>query len=173
MDDHYNQVMKAREKAGTDPRLYFAYSTVLDPTAFATWKDQHGYDFFTLPEGKLGEAVDTALVFDFPSRFWGGRVAGLSPAPGSTVWGRVFEIAGKDWPIVAHKEGGVTGMAVEVPVKVSVGGEMVSAVAFTTNPNRVSTDGPVSQQFVEALLRGAQASGLPVAWHQHLAKITK
>ena len=119
MDDHYNQVMKAREKAGTDSRLYFAYSTVLDPTAFATWKDQHGYDFFTLPEGKLGEAVDTALVFDFPSRFWGGRVAGLSAAPGSTVWGRVFEIAGKDWPIVAHKEGGVTGMAVEVPVKLS------------------------------------------------------
>ena len=173
MDSHHDQVMKAIAKAGTGTRLYFAYSTVLDPEAFATWKQQHGYDAFKLPEGKLGEAVDTTLVFDFPSRFWGGRVAGLAPAEGQTVYGRVFEVAEKDWPIVQHKEGAVTGMAVEQPLDVKVGDAVVEATAFITNPARVNSDGPVSAQFVQALQRGAKASGLPEAWVAKLAELAK
>jgi gamma-glutamylcyclotransferase len=173
MDSHHDQVMKAIAAAQGGTRLYFGYSTVLDPAAFATWRDQHGYDFFSLPEGKVGEAVDTTLVFDFPSRFWGGRVAGLAPKAGESVHGRVFEIAAKDWPIVQHKEGAVTGMAVEAPVKVRVGGELLEATAFVTNPARVSTDGPVSAQFVEALVRGARAAGLPEAWLTRLAALAK
>lgn len=173
MDSHHEQVMKAREAAQGGTRLYFGYSTVLDPEAFATWRDQHGYDFFTLPEGKLGEALDTTLVFDFPSRFWGGRVAGLAPKPGETVHGKVYEIGAKDWPIVQHKEGAVTGMAVEAPVKVRVGGEVLEATAFVTNPSRQSSDGPVSAQFVEALKRGAKAAGLPEAWTARLAELAK
>ncbi|NPC86982.1 gamma-glutamylcyclotransferase, partial [Pyxidicoccus fallax] len=72
MDSHYDQVMKARQ--GADPsatRLYFAYSTILDRAAFDEWKQQHGYGFFELPEGRLAEAVDVDLVYDFPSRWWG------------------------------------------------------------------------------------------------------
>jgi len=34
MDSHYDMVMKAREKADDTPRLYFAYSTILDRCAF-------------------------------------------------------------------------------------------------------------------------------------------
>lgn len=173
MDSHHEQVMKARAAAEGGTRLYFGYSTVLDPEAFAAWRDQHGYDFFSLPEGKLGEALDTTLVFDFPSRFWGGRVAGLAPKPGETVHGRVYEIGAKDWPIVQHKEGGVTGMAVEAPVKVRIGGEVVEATAFVTNPARRSSDGPVSAQFVQALVRGAKASGLPEAWLSRLSELAK
>ena len=85
MDSHYDQVMKKRDEAGTGIKRYFAYSTILDRTAFLEWRSQHGYDFFELPEGKLAEATDLALVFDFPSRFWGGRVAGLKDEAGSSV----------------------------------------------------------------------------------------
>lgn len=173
MDSHHDQVMKAIAKAGTGMRLYFAYSTVLDPEAFATWKQQHGYDSFKLSEGRLGEAVDTTLVFDFPSRFWGGRVAGLAPQEGEVVHGRVFEVSEKDWPIVQHKEGAVTGMAVEQPLDVRIGNEVVEATAFITNPARQSSDGPVSAQFVEALRRGARASGLPAAWLEKIAVLAK
>lgn len=164
MDAHYDQVMRARQAAGNGTRLYFAYSTVLDRPAFEEWRAQHSYEFFDLPEGRLAEATDVALVYDFPSRWWGGRVAGLADQAGASVWGRVFEIAEQDWPIVRHKEGAVTNMCVERQVTVKVGDETLEATAFTTNPARASTVGPVSAPFVEALVRGARSAGLPDAW---------
>jgi hypothetical protein len=173
MDSHYDQVMKKREAAGQGVRRYFAYSTILDRTAFLEWRSQHGYDFFELPEGKLAEALDVEIVFDFPSRFWGGRVAGVKDAPGSSVHGRLFEIPEKDWAVIQHKEGAVTGMCVEKPVKVRVGGEVIEATAFATNPARASGDGPVSAPFVEALTRGARSAGLPDAWLSKLSASAK
>jgi hypothetical protein len=164
MDSHHDLVMKARAQAGQGTRRYFAYSTILDRSAFVEWRDQHGYDFFELPQGQLAEALEVGLVYDFPSRWWGGRVAGLTDAPAASVWGRVFEIAEKDWPIIQHKEGAVTGMCVERTVTVRVDGVPVEAVAFTTNPSRASSEGPVSERFVEALVRGATAAALPESW---------
>lgn len=165
MDAHHDIVMKAREGAGDAPaRRYFAYSTILDREAFLEWRSEHGYGFFDLPGGTLAEALDVALVYDFPSRWWGGRVAGLEDRPGASVHGRVFEIAGKDWPIVQHKEGAVTGMSVEREVRVRVDGRETTAIAFVTHPARRSADGPISTRFVDALVRGATAAGLPEAY---------
>ena len=165
MDAHYDIVMKAREQAGQGSRFYFAYSTILDRAAFEEWRAQHSYQFFDLPEGRAGEAVDLTLVYDFPSRWWGGRVAGLSDAKGRAVHGLVFEIAEKDWPIIQHKEGAVTGMCVERAVQVKLAdGKVLDAIAFTTNPQRSATDGPVSERFVEAIVRGAEAAKLPAEW---------
>jgi len=179
MDAHHDIVMKARAAAGEGTVRYFAYSTILDRDAFLEWRDQHGYQFFDLPKGEAGEVQDMALVYDFPSRWWGGRVAGLSDAKGSRVCGLVFEIAQKDWPIIQHKEGAVTGMSVEKPVKVKLASGatihpthsapgLIDAVAFATNPSRQATDGPVSERFVEALVRGARSAGLSEAWVQSL-----
>ncbi|MHB8420739.1 MAG: gamma-glutamylcyclotransferase [Myxococcales bacterium] len=162
MDSHYDLVTQRRAVlAGAPARRYFAYSTVLDRAAFEEWRAQHGYDAFQLPEGTVAEALDVDLVYDFPSRWWGGRVAGLADRAGSSVFGRLFEIPGADWPIVEHKEGAVTGMCLERGVRVRAGGEVVEATAFITNPARASFDGPISQRFVEALTRGARAAGLP------------
>jgi len=165
MDSHYEQVMAAREKlVEGPPRAYFAYSTVLDPAAFAEWRQQHGYDFFDLPPGQPVEGLDLGLVYDFPSRWWGGRVAGLEDRPGSVVHGVLFEIAPRDWPVVQHKEGVITRMCVEREVRVrTAAGERI-ATAFTTAPTRRSTEGPVSPRFVEAIVRGARAAGLPEGW---------
>jgi gamma-glutamylcyclotransferase len=168
MDSHHDMVMKAREQADETPRLYFAYSTILDRAAFLEWRSQHGYDFFDLPAGQMAEALDVSLVYDFPSRWWGGRVAGLRDAPGQTVKGLLFEIAGKDWPIIAHKEGAITQMCVERKVRVRVDGQEQEAIAFTTNPRRATAEGEISQRFVDALVRGAQSSGLPEAWVEQL-----
>ncbi len=169
MDSHYDQVMKARETAGKGVRQYFAYSTILDRAAFVEWRSQHAYEFFDLPTGELAEAIDVALAYDFPSRWWGGRVAGLVDQPGATVHGRLFEISELDWPIISHKEGGVTQMSVERPVKVKVGDKVIDAIAFATNPKRQSMDGAISPRFVEALVRGATAAGLPAAWISSLS----
>ncbi len=164
MDSHHQQVTEARRRAGAGTRLYFGYSTILDRAAFEEWRAQHGYQDFQLPEGRVAKAEELTLVYDFPSRWWGGRVAGLAPAPGQAVWGRVFEIAERDWPVIQHKEGAVTGMCVERPVRLLVEGQSLEATAFTTNPLRASAEGPVSPRFVEALARGAAAAGLPAEW---------
>ncbi len=166
--------MKSREEAdASSTRKYFGYSTILDRAAFDEWRAEHGYTFFRLPDGEVGEAVDVDLVFDFPSRWWGGRVAGLVDRPGSSVFGRVFEVSGKDWPIIQHKEGAVTGMCVERTVRVRVGGREVEATAFTTRPERASLDGPVSTRFLEALTRGARAAGLPPAYVDRIPAAAK
>jgi len=173
MDAHRDQVMRLRaelERQGAPPRRYFAYSTVLDQAAFEAWRAEHGYGEFSLPPGILAEATDVDLVYDFPSRWWGGRVAGLVDRPGATIQGRLFTIAGTDWPIVMHKEGAISGMCVERTVQVVAGGERLEATAFTTNPARASLDGPISPRFVEALVRGARAAGLPEAYVARLAR---
>jgi gamma-glutamylcyclotransferase len=171
MDSHYDQVMKARDAADPNAtRLYFAYSTILDRAAFEEWRAQHAYEFFDLPEGKLAEAVDVELVYDFPSRWWGGRVAGLKDAPGERIFGRLFEIHGKDWPIIQHKEGAVTSMCVERLVRVRVEGQELQATAFVTSPRRAATEGPISQRFIDALVRGAQSAGLPAEYIERLRR---
>jgi hypothetical protein len=172
MDAHFDQVMRLRAdlaRREAPPRLYFAYSTVLDRTAFEAWRTEHGYGSFELPEGAVAEALDVDLIYDFPSRWWGGRVAGLADRPGASVFGRLFTVAGIDWPIVQHKEGAITGMCVERPVRVLTGGERLEATAFATSPERASLEGPVSARFVEALVRGARAAGLPGAYVARLA----
>ncbi len=171
MDSHHDQVQRAREAASATPRLYFGYSTILDAPAFDEWRTQHGYQDFALPEGRLAEALDVDVVFDFPSRFWGGRVAGLKDSPGSSVFGLLFEIGGKDWPIIEHKEGAVTRMCVEKQVRVRAGGQELQATAFVTAPLRKNVAGPVSQRFVEAWLRGAEKSGLPEAYRRHISEL--
>jgi hypothetical protein len=45
-----------------------------------------------------------------------------------------------------------------------VGDKVVEATAFTTLPERRSNEGPVSEQFVQALVRGARSAGLPEAY---------
>jgi hypothetical protein len=162
MDAHYSKVMKAREdvtEQGT--KLYFAYSGVLDKEAFNQWRLEHSYEFFNLPEGQVVSAEGIDLIFDFPSRWWGGRVAGLVDKPGSSVFGLLFEIPVKDWPVVQHKEGVVTGMSIERVVKVKSGDREIEAIAFTTAPARSSILGPVSEDYIQALVRGAKQACLP------------
>ena len=60
-------------------------------------------------------------------------------------------------------------MSVERPVKLRVCDRPLDAVAFATNPRRVSVEGPVSPRFVEALVRGASAAGLPQEWIARLS----
>ena len=91
----------------------------------------------------------------------GGRVAGLVEKQSSSVFGRLFEISAKDWPVVQHKEGVITGMSIELKVNVTIDNKVVEAIAFTTTPTRASTIGPISERFIDALIRGATHSGLP------------
>ena len=143
-------------------KLYFAYSSALDETAFNEWKTQHGFHTFSLPEGRKAVAQGERLVFDFPSKFWGGRALGLESDSMSRAQGFVFKIDEANWGIIQHKEGVVTGSAIEKKISVLIDGSAnpVEATAFVTNPNRRSIEGPVSERFVEAVRRAYQSRGL-------------
>lgn len=171
MDAHYHKVMQARDAiTETGKKYYFAYSAgVLDRPAFEKWRKEHSYEFFDLPQGQVAEAKNIDLIFDFPSRWWGGRVAGLVDKQGASIFGRLYEISAKDWPVVQHKEGVVSGMCIERTVKVLVDGKELEAIAFTTAPEKTRTDGPISQRYVDALVQGAKQSKLPESYVSSLS----
>lgn len=143
---------------------YFCYSSALDTEALEIWKSQHGYPLFKLEEGDRVTLPGYELVFNFPSRFWGGRVAGLKIAsdPKKSVEGILFSIPDELWPAVEHKEGVVTGAsaAIEISVRKS-DGKMVQALAFTTHPSRESLEGPISQTFTQVILKAYAHWKLP------------
>lgn len=169
MDSHYHQVMGQREKiTSTGKKFYFAYSSILDQEAFKVWAEEHSYQFFQLPKGEVAYLENTKLVFDFPSRWWGGLVASLGTEVGHRVYGIVFEVPEKEWPIVQHKEGFITNMCVETKVLAHTEKGIVEATAFVTNPSRSNTQGQISHRFIEALISGAMQSGLPGTYIQEL-----
>jgi hypothetical protein len=61
-------------------------------------------------------------------------------------------------------------MCVERLVRVRVEGQELQATAFVTSPRRASTEGPISQRFIEALVRGAQSAGLPADYLERLRR---
>lgn len=78
---------------------------------------------------------------------------------GANVYGLLFEIPIKDWPIIQHKEGVVTGMSIQKrTINVQVDDLTVEATAFVTSPDRANLSGPISNRFLEALIRGAEQS---------------
>lgn len=172
MDAHYHIVMNARENIkDTENRYYFAYSSVLDRDAFLEWRNEHSYFFFDLPKGSVAKALDIDLVFNFNSRWWGGRVAGLEKKKNSCVYGVLFDIPAKDWPVVQHKEGFITGMCIELPISVEVDNQIINATAFSTSPERATSQGPISSEYIKTLIRGAQSCELPMEYIEKLRTI--
>ena len=46
--------------------------------------------------------------------------------------------------------------------------EELDAIAFVTSPSRRSFDGPISERYLQALLRGMKQSGLPADYIESL-----
>ena len=55
-------------------------------------------------------------------------------------------------------------------MRVRVEGQELQATAFGPAPRRASTEGPISQRFIEALVRGAQSAGLPADYLERLRR---
>jgi hypothetical protein len=63
-------------------------------------------------------------------------------------------------------------MCVPREVRVRVGSNVCTATAFTTHPARASMGGPISAPYVAALVRGAEAAGLPAAYVERLRALS-
>jgi hypothetical protein len=151
---------------GTRPTLedsvrpYFAYSTTLDPAGMAS----------VLGTGLVAEALDVEIIYDQPSATWGGRIAGLASQKGQSVYGLFFEVPVERWPRVRKHEAETTGASEEctVWVRLPAEGRVIQATAFTTAPSHSSSEGQVSERFVDALVEAAARARLPESYLEKL-----
>ncbi len=153
---------------------WFVYGSSLDREAFRAWAGEHGYappDFSRAFPARLD---GWRLCFDVASRYWGGAAGSLAPAPGRSVEGLALPMPGAARGLADHKEGAVSGLYRPHPVSVAplAGGEPVAAVAWLSSPDRrLPAEQPPAAAWLEAVIRGARASGLSPAWIAELERL--
>lgn len=168
-------VGKAHEaRAASAPFHWFVYASSLDRDAFAAWCTEHGYRLPDLSAAVPVRLDGYRLSWDIASRFWGGAVASLAEAPGQHVEGLAVPMAAEARGLVDHKEGAISGLYEPFAVRVVplAGGDAVSAFAYRgVAGRRLREEQPPSPGFLDALIRGARASGLSAAWVAGLAAL--
>jgi hypothetical protein len=158
---------------------YFAYGSILDADHFADWAKEHGYEGRTLEEGRPAVLDDWELTLSVPSRYWMGAVGTIEPRPGSSVYG-VLYVLDDDWAdMIRHKEGVASGLyrEAECEVRLWMGGgdestiQLLSASAFRAAEGKSSASPTaVSQRWLDIVLRGGAAHGLPDLWLAELKR---
>ena len=169
-----NVVGRAHEAPSSAPFTWFVYGSSLDAAAFAAWARDHGYRLPDLSRARPARLRDHRLVFDAPSRMWGGPVASLAPSPGDEVEGLAVPMPGGARGLVDHKEGAVSGLYEPFEVTLDTADGPVHALAFrVAAERRLPADGPPSPGYLEVMLRGARAAGLSPAWIERLESLRR
>ncbi|HKA88406.1 MAG TPA: gamma-glutamylcyclotransferase family protein [Haliangiales bacterium] len=157
---------------------YFCYGSSLDAQHFAGWANEHGYGSRSLGEGQPAMLSDYELSLTVPSRYWMGAVGTLAPRPGAVVHGVLYALANDDADMIRHKEGVASGLYREIDVEVEVGAgpattlQLVRGHTFVAAPERTSAAPPApSRRWLESVVRGGRAHGLPAAWTDELARL--
>ena len=103
------------------------------------------------------------LAFDAWSNRRGGLVADVLPAPGSEVWGVLWQVTEEHAEALDRYEGVARGQYRRENVRVeSPNGERLEAFAYVIcNP---AEEGPTTDAYRALLLEGAREHDLPFAW---------
>jgi cation transport regulator ChaC len=134
--------------------LYFAYGSNMDPVQMRS----------RAPGARaLGPArlPGWRLTFTRDSPGWGGGVGHIEPDPTDEVWGVLWEVTEEDLRSLDDYEGVDVGAYVRDRVTVSHAGREVEAIVYLAVPRGFKAP---SRRYVEALVRGAEAHGLPPAY---------
>lgn len=169
-----NVVGRAHQAGGGAAFTWFVYGSSLDAGAFGDWARDHGYRVPDFSAARPARLPGWRLAFDAPSRMWGGPVASLREAPGEAVFGLAVPMPGEARGLVDHKEGAVSGLyeAVEVTLETDAG--PVPALAFrVAAARRLPAEGPPAPAYLDVMLRGARAHGLPAAWIDRLETLQR
>jgi gamma-glutamylcyclotransferase len=153
---------------------YFAYGSNLDAGHFADWTREHGYEGFVLENGQPAVIDDYELALSVPSKYWAGAVGTIVPRPGGAVYGVLFELGPADVEKIRHKEGVASGLyrEIEVEARIWIPGsdetatlQILDAAAFVAADGRTVDPPPApSSRWLEAVIRGGRAAGLPESW---------
>ena len=109
---------------------------------------------------------DYQLDFSLRSKRWTGYAAGIIPAPGAEVWGRLWEMDVAQLEILDEFEAAYTRLEVTVeriqPEKDVVRTEPVSALTYIVRPERRDhTGGAPVPEYLNHMVVGAEACGIP------------
>jgi gamma-glutamylcyclotransferase len=150
---------------------WFIYGSSLDVDAFAAWAREHGHRVPDFTQAIPARLDGWRLAFDVRSRFWGGAVGSLLPAPGESVEGIALPLGDDARGLVDHKEGAVSGLyaAFAVEVVPLAGGPALSAIAYrAADDRRLPVEEAPARNWLEVVLRGAERFGLSDRYRQAL-----
>lgn len=156
--------------------VWFVYGSSLDREAFRAWAAEHGYALPDASRAFPARLDGWRLAFDVASRYWGGAVGSLVPEAGRFVEGLALPMPGAARGLADHKEGVVSGLYRPQPVEVTplTGGPPVAAVAYLASPDRrMPAEEPPAAAWLDAVIRGARASGLPPGWIAGLERLRR
>lgn len=135
--------------------LYFAYGSNMSPA--------------TIRERVVGATpAGTALLrhhrlaFTLPSKRWTGRAADVLPAPGSGVWGVLWELP--DWGALDEFEKRYDRAEFDVLRfgQRDQAGILTRAFTYTVKPeHRAADEAPPAAAYLERMIQGAQHGDLP------------
>lgn len=153
--------------------LYFAYGSNLNP-------DQMRHRCPAHKVVGMAALHEHRLAFPLTSHDWGGGVAGVVPAHGSTVWGIVYELSDEDLASLDRYEGyrgagdqhnlyDREGVFVELtrPEDGSIPRRVRAACYFA----RPSNPAAPSRRYLDAILAGARHHRLPDEYVAALAAL--
>jgi len=105
------------------------------------------------------------LAFTLPSMRWTGRAADLLPHVGGQTWGVVWSLT-DEHALDPYEQ---RYNRVRIPVFRSDTEQPIDAFTYTVKPeNRVIPEDLPAPAYVERMLTGARAGGLPSHWLRHL-----
>jgi gamma-glutamylcyclotransferase len=136
--------------------LYFAYGALLDPERLEPVAPTAEFRFIAhLPE--------TKLTFPNPD-----GVPSVEPAPGNTVWGAVFEVAGEEGKAIARAEAKEGRLPRTDFRAVDRAGRKYEVVTFTsrteTAPSPNDTGHVPDPVYMRQVVKGARHWNLPTGW---------
>lgn len=166
----------AHERTGLPDFTWFIYGSSLSREAFAAWAERHGYPLPDFDKAVAARLADFRLSFDVQSGFWGGAVASLAEAKGSSVEGIALPLPGTARTLVDHKEGALSGLYEPFPVKVTPLGKPsmapIDAIAFRAAASRrLPSATTPSPTFVDTLRAGAREWKLSASYQAELGRL--
>ena len=141
--------------------LYFAYGSNMDPVQMS----------HRCPGARpLGAArlADWRLTFTRDSPGWGGGVGHIERAPGDEVWGVLWDVTDEHMRSLDEYEGVAGGVYVRDVVNVRHGDRDLDAVVYIAVPRGHK---PPSKKYIAALVRGAEAHGLPSGYVDRIRRL--
>ena len=141
--------------------LYFAYGSNMDPRQMA----RRCPGATSLGCARL---ADHALTFTWDSQKWRGGVGHIEPSAGAEVWGVLWDVSDRNLKRLDRYELVDKGVYARRPVKVDHDGEIVEALAYFATADGYTKP---SRRYMSALIRGAQAHGLPGTYIERLRAV--
>lgn len=114
----------------------------------------------------IAHLPEWGLEFPISDSTWGGSLPAITPEPGSTVWGAVYEITKSDLDALDNIENGEQRSSTTVEAMDRTGKRhqvIVHLLEGASTPNGNGSHSP-STRYLQLMVAGSRHWSLPVGW---------